>query len=133
MGKRASGKDAQHHVLITSAPKSAEEDLNRRQGQYFTMMSIRVVFFALAIAVPGPLRWVFLVCSAILPSIAVLVANAVDLRQKKAGTVPWEDPIDNQPEPEALGADIVVVEGEATPTQFGVVPSAIEPPTRAPD
>lgn len=46
-------------------------------------MSFRVVCFIAMIFVPGPARIALLVAAAILPAIAVLIANAVDKRTTK--------------------------------------------------
>lgn len=107
-------------ALITSAPESREQDLNRRQGQYIVMMTIRVAFFLLAVFVPGPLRWVFLVCSAVIPGIAVVIANAVDLRQKEPGRVPEPDTDVPEPPPApALSRAPLVIPGEASALELG--------------
>lgn len=50
-------------------------------------MSFRVLCFIAMIFVPGPARIALLVAAAILPAIAVLIANAVDKRTSRENAV----------------------------------------------
>lgn len=79
-------------MLITSAPDSPDRDLNRRQTRYLAMMSLRVICFVSAVFLPGVWRWVAVAGAAVLPWIAVVVANAIDLRTKQGGQVPVVTP-----------------------------------------
>ena len=79
-------------VLITSAPVTADQDLSSRQTKYLALMSLRVICFVAAIFLQGMWRWVAVAGAAFLPAIAVVIANAIDLRVKKGGTVPGVTP-----------------------------------------
>ena len=63
-------------ISVTSAQPGRSEDLDSRIVRYAWMMSIRIVCFVLAVVTPSPWRWVFLVGAVLLPSIAVVLANA---------------------------------------------------------
>lgn len=79
-------------MLITSAPVTADEDLSSRQTKYLALMSLRVICFVAAIFLQGMWRWVAVAGAAFLPAIAVVIANAIDLRFRKGGTVPEVTP-----------------------------------------
>lgn len=81
-------------MLITSAPDSPDRDLNRRQARYLALMALRVVCFVAAAFLPGVWRWVAVAGAAFLPGIAVVIANAIDLRAKHGGEVPVVTPQD---------------------------------------
>lgn len=57
-------------------PRSVDRD--KREGRYLITMGFRVACFIGAYFAPGPWRWVLLGAAAILPGIAVVLANAVD-------------------------------------------------------
>lgn len=62
---------------VTTAHSSRSEDLTRRQIQYAIAMTIRLVCFILAVVVPfGWFTWVFIAGAALLPYVAVILANA---------------------------------------------------------
>lgn len=61
---------------ISGARKSVTEDVGGRQRRYLISMGVRTACFVLAVLVPGPLRWVFLVGAVILPYLSVVFANA---------------------------------------------------------
>lgn len=63
-------------VTITSAEKSASDDLWSRQKRYFFSMGIRTVCFIGAVAADGPIRWALLVGAVFLPYTSVILANA---------------------------------------------------------
>jgi hypothetical protein len=63
-------------ISVTSAQPGRSEDLDSRIVRYAWMMSIRIVCFVLAVVTPSPWRWMFLVGAVLLPSIAVVLANA---------------------------------------------------------
>lgn len=67
-------------ALITTARFSRSLDTDERNKRYLITMLFRVVFFLAAVLAPSPWRWVLLIASAVLPPIAVMLANAVDLR-----------------------------------------------------
>ncbi|WP_084634836.1 DUF3099 domain-containing protein [Propionicicella superfundia] len=68
-------------TLITSARPGRSLDSAARNRRYLITMGVRVACFALAVAIDGWLQWVFLLGAAVLPAVAVLLANAVDLRR----------------------------------------------------
>ena len=63
-------------ISVTSAQPGRSEDLDSRIVRYAWMMSIRIVCFVLAVLTPSPWRWMFLVGAVLLPSVAVVLANA---------------------------------------------------------
>ena len=68
-------------VRITTARRSASDDMRTRQRRYAVSMAIRTVCFVAAVAVgPGVLRWVLVAAAVFLPLIAVILANAGDTR-----------------------------------------------------
>ncbi len=67
-------------TVITHAALSHSEDMSRRQRRYLLTMLIRTACFLGLVLTPGPWRWSFLVGAAILPTIAVVLANAADRR-----------------------------------------------------
>lgn len=65
---------------ITSLPRSPDDDRHSRMIKYTVMMCIRLVCIALCLVVEG---WWLLVCvvgAVVLPYVAVVVANAVDVK-----------------------------------------------------
>lgn len=66
--------------LITSARFGRSLDLHQRTTRYLITMGFRVVCFIAGALSPMPWAIVLLLAAAILPSIAVLLANAVDRR-----------------------------------------------------
>ena len=64
--------------LITSARFGRSLDLRQRTTRYLITMGFRVVCFVAGALSPMPWAVVLLLAAAILPSIAVLLANAVD-------------------------------------------------------
>jgi len=69
---------ATHPSIITSLPRSPDDDRHSRMTKYFVTMCIRLVCIALCLVVQG---WWLVVCVAgavILPYVAVVLANAVD-------------------------------------------------------
>ncbi len=62
---------------VTTAHSGRSKDLTHRQIQYWVAMSIRLVCFILAVAVPyGWFTWVFIAGAVFLPYVAVILANA---------------------------------------------------------
>jgi len=63
-------------IAITALPPSPDDDQRRRMRQYTIAMSIRVVCIVACLFTSG---WVQIVCvvgAVVLPSVAVMVANA---------------------------------------------------------
>jgi hypothetical protein len=69
---------------ITTARKSVPDDQAKRVRGYVISMSIRIVCFALALVISGPLRWCFLAGALLIPYFAVVYANG--------GREPNQDP-----------------------------------------
>ena len=71
---------AQKPVLITSArrPRSLDNDARRRR--YLWTMAVRVACFLAATVTPLPWNLLLLLAAAVLPTIAVMLANAIDQR-----------------------------------------------------
>ena len=67
--------------MITSARFSKSLDTDARRKRYLWTMGVRVVCFLAATVTPMPWNFVLLVAAAILPTIAVMLANAIDLRR----------------------------------------------------
>ncbi len=73
-------------VAITSLPPSPDEDRRRRFTQYTVAMGARVVFLIAAFFLTN--GWLQLICvigAVVLPSIAVILANA---KSSTGGTAP---------------------------------------------
>ena len=68
-------------VLITSAPRAKSLDAEQRNKRYLLSMAVRVACFLGGVVAPSPLNWVLFICAAIIPPVAVMLANAVDLRR----------------------------------------------------
>lgn len=82
---RAHETDVQS-VTTAGMPRSA--DLTRRQIQYAVAMTIRLICFILAVAVPfGPLTWLFIVAATVLPYVAVVLANATSGQPSRGSLV----------------------------------------------
>ncbi|KJE23555.1 Protein of unknown function (DUF3099) [Frankia torreyi] len=63
-------------VLITSAGRSRQSDIHRRERRYLASMLFRVICFVLAVvAFQGWLRFIAVAIAVILPWVAVVVAN----------------------------------------------------------
>lgn len=66
--------------LITSARFSKSLDADQRNRRYLASMAVRVVCLIGGVISPSPWNWVLFVGAAIIPPIAVLLANAIDQR-----------------------------------------------------
>jgi hypothetical protein len=74
-------------IRITSATRSHSDDVAGRQRRYLISMGVRTACFLLAVVFAGTVwMWVFILGSFLLPSIAVVMANA------QARTDPDPDP-----------------------------------------
>lgn len=67
-------------TLITSAGRGHSLDLADRQRRYMITMGVRTACFLLFLIVPGWWKVLTLVLAAVLPAIAVLLANNADHR-----------------------------------------------------
>ncbi|WP_122263779.1 DUF3099 domain-containing protein [Ornithinimicrobium cerasi] len=77
---------------VTSTRRSQEDDRQHRMRSYLVAMGLRTVSFPIAVwafvndhLVVG---WVFVVLAVVIPSIAVMLANAVDRRGTSQGAAP---------------------------------------------
>ncbi len=77
-----SGKD--RPPLITSARFSKSLDADQRNKRYLITMAVRVASFLAMPFVPLPWNIVLIALAALLPGIAVILANAVDQRTPPA-------------------------------------------------
>ncbi len=68
-------------ALITSARPAHSLDANARNKRYLWTMAVRVACFLGGVLSPTPWNWVLFVGAAVIPPIAVALANAVDLRR----------------------------------------------------
>ncbi len=93
---------AQKPTLITSARRSKTLDTHDRQVRYLWTMAVRVACFLAATLTPLPWNLLLLLAAAVLPTIAVMLANAIDQRQP-VGPPPAE-PVQR---PELAAADTV--------------------------
>ncbi len=85
---RTRGRD--DAVRITTAARARSEDIRGRERRYIVSMGIRSLCFLLAVASAGHwFMWLFLAASFLLPTVAVVAANA-------------GAPTDPEPAPEAF-------------------------------
>jgi hypothetical protein len=84
---------------ITDAGSPLSEEQAGRTRRYLWSMAIRTVCFILAVVMPSPWRWLFVVGALVLPYIAVVMANAG--RERDRGEVTRIVAI--RPERRALG------------------------------
>ncbi len=73
---------------ITAARRPHSDDLDARIHRYLVSMGIRTACVVLAIVTGGVLRWTFVACAAVLPYIAVVMANAGWSRRESLRPVP---------------------------------------------
>lgn len=79
--RRSEDDDA---VRITTVNQSRADDIAGRQRRYLISMTIRMVCFVAAYFVgPGWLRWVLMAGAVFLPYVAVVFANAADMRKDR--------------------------------------------------
>lgn len=79
-------------ALITTAGRSHSLDLEERQRRYIWTMGVRTACFIAFLIVPGWWKVAALIAAAVLPAIAVLLANNADHRPP--ATLPREDDTD---------------------------------------
>jgi hypothetical protein len=94
--------NADKPTLITSARRGKTLDTHDRQVRYLWTMAVRVACFLAATLTPLPWNLVLLLAAAVLPTIAVMLANAID--QREPVTPPPADPV---PRPELSSPDTV--------------------------
>lgn len=68
-------------MLITNARQPKSLDAEQRNKRYLISMAVRVACFLGGVAAPTPWNWVLFAGAAVIPPIAVMLANAVDLRR----------------------------------------------------
>ena len=64
-------------IAITALPPSPDDDRERRFRQYTIAMIARVVLILAAVFTTGPIQIACIIGAVVLPSIAVVIANAV--------------------------------------------------------
>jgi len=80
-------------VRITTAPRSASDEIASRQRRYLFSMAIRTACVIGAVAVgPGVLRWFLIAGAVFLPYVAVVMAN-VAIRPERDADL---DPVDQR-------------------------------------
>ncbi len=67
--------------MITTARFSKSLDADQRRTRYLWTMAARVVCFLAATMTPLPWNLLLLLAAAVLPTVAVMLANAIDLRR----------------------------------------------------
>ena len=70
--------------VITSARPGRTLDTYARRTRYLWTMAVRVACFVAATLTPLPWNLLLLVAAAALPALAVMLANAIDLRAQPA-------------------------------------------------
>lgn len=73
-------RERDQRALITSARFSRSLDTDQRRTRYLWTMALRVACFLAATVTPLPWNLGLLVAAAVLPALAVMLANAIDLR-----------------------------------------------------
>lgn len=68
-------------ALITNARQAHSLDAEQRNKRYLITMAVRVACFLGGVLAPTPWNWVLFIGAAVIPPIAVMLANAVDLRR----------------------------------------------------
>lgn len=77
-------------AVITSARFSRTLDNNARRTRYLWTMATRVVCFIAGCVTPWPWNLGLFIAAAVLPGMAVMLANAIDQRAQPAATPPAE-------------------------------------------
>src|SRR5690606_4511862 len=57
------------------APEAASRDAANRKRWYLILQGVRVVAIMVAFLIPGWPKWIVIIAAAVLPGIAVLIAN----------------------------------------------------------
>ncbi|HRA75321.1 MAG TPA: DUF3099 domain-containing protein [Propionicimonas sp.] len=101
-------RDRARPALITSARFARSLDNGQRRTRYLWTMGARVACFLAATVTPLPWNLLLLLAAAVLPTLAVMLANAVDLRQPPVGDPEPTPP--GRPElgsPDTVGGSVV--------------------------
>lgn len=85
-------EDRRRAPVITSARFSRTLDNSARRRRYLWTMGVRVVCFLSATVAPWPWNLVLLLAAAVLPAMAVMLANAIDLRSQPPAP-PADEPV----------------------------------------
>lgn len=98
----------QEAAVITSARFSRTLDNNARRTRYLWTMATRVVCFVAGTVTPMPWNLLLFLAAAVLPALAVMLANAIDLRAQPPAT-PASTPPDHPelPSPRTLPGQVV--------------------------
>lgn len=104
---RAKARGSVRGAVITTARRARSLDADARNKRYLWTMGVRVACFLGGVVAPHPWNWVSFIGAAVIPPMAVMLANAVDLRQDP----PASD--DEAPDRPAL-------------TAGGIVPGSVE-------
>ena len=84
----ASGRGGNEVYRVTEARRPHSDDQHSRMVKYLVSMGIRTVCLVLALFVPSPWFWLFVVGAVVLPYVAVVIANAgVEQRPRPLETV----------------------------------------------
>ena len=75
-------------VVITTARRAKSLDANERNRRYLWTMGVRVACFLGGVMSPHPWNWVLFIGAAVIPPMAVMLANAVDLRRPDESAEP---------------------------------------------
>jgi hypothetical protein len=96
-------------TLITSARKRRSLDNDERRTRYLWTMAVRVVCFLSATITPLPWNLILLVAAAVLPTFAVVLANAIDRRREPEPELDSQEPLDLPalPSSEIVGGSVV--------------------------
>ena len=79
-------------AVITTARFSRTLDTNARRRRYLWTMATRVVCFLAGTIAPMPWNLLLFVAAAVLPALAVMLANAIDLRAQPPATMTPAEP-----------------------------------------
>lgn len=118
---RRSRKGSQVYA-ITSVRRALAEDVHDRTVRYLVSMGIRTACLLLLLVVPYPWLWLCVVGAAVLPLLAVMVANAGRERAEEADS-PFVPPDPAGP----AGPDVRL--GPGTPPQLPPAPLPYDPRT----
>lgn len=91
-------RQAEVHRITSASPDPTRES-RQRERQYLILMGLRMVAIVVAVAIPGVWRWIAIAAGIILPYLAVILVNAVHVRN------PDDDPAFIEREPVAALAD----------------------------
>jgi Protein of unknown function (DUF3099) len=99
----AGGRRSALPALITSARVGKSLDADQRNRRYLASMAVRVACFLAGCFAPAPYNIALFIGAAIIPGVAVILANAIDIR-----TPPPEPTAQAAPTASAISSAIVV-------------------------